>query len=68
MIRPEILSDTEYGFCRKPDTSRAKTGFRTDQDFPDSKAVHDRIEARLRWIGLNDPALKEAYDTLHSMD
>jgi hypothetical protein len=38
------------------------------QDFPDSKAVQERIEAKLKSTGLNDPALKEAYDTLHAMD
>ena len=47
---------------------QSKDRFWTDQDLPGSKAVHDRIEAKLRSIGLNDPALKEAYDTLHAVD
>jgi hypothetical protein len=42
--------------------------FQDIQDFPDSKAVQERIEAKLKSTGLNDPALKEAYDTLHAMD
>jgi hypothetical protein len=42
--------------------------FWTDRDFPQSKAVHDRIEAKLKSTGLNDSGLREAYDTLHAMD
>jgi hypothetical protein len=45
-----------------------KDRFWTDQDFPDSKAVQEPIEAKLKSIGLNDPALKEAFDTLRAMD
>jgi hypothetical protein len=41
--------------------------FWTDQDFPGSKAVQERIETKLQSIGLNDPAIKEAYATLHAM-
>jgi hypothetical protein len=41
--------------------------FWTDQDFPGSKAVQERIETKLQSIGLNDPAMKEAYATLHAM-
>jgi hypothetical protein len=69
------LDDTQgdafrYGiwFLREAGYFQPKDRFWTDQDFPDSKAVHDQIEARLRSIGLSDPALKEAYDTLHAMD
>ena len=59
-----------YGiwFLQETGYFQIKDRFWTDQDFPDSKAVHDRIEAKLRSIGLNDPALKEAYDTLHAVD
>ena len=69
------LDDTQgdafrYGiwFLQEAGYFQSKDRFWTDQDFPDSKAVHDQIEAKLRSIGLNDPALKEAYDTLHAMD
>ncbi len=74
-FRVSDLDDTpgdsfRYGiwFLQETGYFRSKDRFWTDQDFPDSKAVHDRIEAKLRSIGLNDPALKEAYDTLHAMD
>jgi hypothetical protein len=40
--------------------------FWTDQDFPQSAAIRDRIEARLRSTGLDDPRLKEAYETLEA--
>jgi len=69
------LDDTQgdafrYGiwFLQEAGYFQRKDRFWTDQDFPDSQAVHDQIEARLRLIGISDPALKEAYDTLHSMD
>jgi hypothetical protein len=69
------LDDTQgdafrYGiwFLQEAGYFQRKDRFWTDEDFPDSKAVHDRIEAKLRSIGLNDPALKEAYDTLRAMD
>lgn len=52
----------EAGYFRRGDR------FWTDQDFPDAKAVHDRIEAKLESIGPNDSGLKEAYDTLHSAE
>jgi len=69
------LDDTQgdafrYGiwFLQEAGYFQRKDRFWTDQDFPDSKTVHDRIEARLRSIGINDPALKEAYDALHAME
>jgi hypothetical protein len=59
----------EYGvyFLAETGYFQRKDRFWTDQDFPQGKAVHDRIEARLKSIGLNDPRLKEAYDTLQSV-
>jgi hypothetical protein len=51
---------TEAGYFRRDDR------FWTDEQFPESKAVHDRIEAKLKSTGLNDPALKEAYETLQT--
>jgi hypothetical protein len=69
------LDDTQgdafrYGiwFLQEAGYFQRKDRFWTDQDFPDSRAVHDQIEAKLRSIGLSDPALKEAYETLHAMD
>jgi hypothetical protein len=38
--------------------------FWADKDFPEAEAVRNRILARLRSIGLNDPGLKDAYETL----
>jgi hypothetical protein len=59
-----------YGvwFLQEAGYFQRKDRFWTDQDFPDSKTVQERIEAKLKSTGLNDPALKEAYDTLHAMD
>jgi hypothetical protein len=59
-----------YGiwFLQEAGYFQRKDRFWTDQDFPDSRAVQQRIEAKLKSIGLNDPALKEAYDTLHAID
>ena len=69
------LDDTQgdayrYGiwFLQEAGYFQRKDRFWTDQDFPDSKAVRERIEVKLKSIGLNDPALREAYDTLHATD
>lgn len=69
------LDDTQgdayrYGiwFLEEAGYFQRKDRFWTDQDFPDSKAVQERIEAKLKSIGLNDPALKEAYDSLRPVD
>lgn len=69
------LDDTQgdafrYGICFLQEAGyfQRRDRFWTDQDFPGSNAIHDQISARLRSIGLNDPALKEAYETLHAMD
>jgi hypothetical protein len=45
---------------------QSKDRFWTNQQFPESKTVHDRIEAKLKSMVLSDPGLKEAYDTLQS--
>jgi hypothetical protein len=52
----------ELGYFQRKDR------FWTDQEFPGSRAVHDRIEAKLRSMGTGDPGLKEAYDTLQAFD
>jgi hypothetical protein len=59
-----------YGiwFLQEAGYFQRKDRFWTDQDFPDADQVRRHIEARLQIIGLNDPALREAYDTLHAMD
>jgi len=69
------LDDTEgdayrYGvwFLQETGYFQRKDRFWTDQDFPESKAVRERIEAKLKSIGLSDPGLKEAYETLHSVE
>jgi hypothetical protein len=45
-----------------------KDRFWTDEQFPKSKAVHDRIEARLKSIGLSDSGIDEAYNTLRGVN
>ncbi|MGC9995313.1 MAG: hypothetical protein ABSE79_08315 [Terriglobia bacterium] len=50
----------ETGYFRRQDR------FWTDQDFPGAQAVRDRIEAKLKSIGLGDPGLKDAYETLET--
>jgi hypothetical protein len=39
--------------------------FWTNQQFPNSKLVHDRIAARLRSTGLTDSGMKDAWDALN---
>jgi hypothetical protein len=65
----DTLGDAySYGvsFLRETGYFRPEERFWTDQDFPNAKAVADRIEAKLKSIGLNDPGLKDAYETLHA--
>jgi hypothetical protein len=59
-----------YGiwFLQESGYFQRKDRFWTDQDFPGADQVRRRIEARLQTIGLNDPAIQEAYHTLHAMD
>ena len=45
---------------------RRKERFWTDQDFAQAKEAHDRIEVPLRQIGLKDPGLRDAYETLRA--
>lgn len=53
-----FLEDT--GYFRRADR------FWTNQDFPNSRAVHARIAAKLNSIGLSDSGLREAYQTLQT--
>ena len=59
-----------YGiwFLQETGYFERKDRFWTDRDFPQADQVRRNIEARLQAIGLGDPALREAYDTLHAMD
>jgi hypothetical protein len=59
-----------YGiwFLQETGYFQRKNRFWTDQDFPEADQVRHRIESRLQAIGLNDPALQEAYDTLRAID
>lgn len=56
----EFLRDTGY-FQRE-------RRFWTDREFPEAKAVQDKIEGKLRATGLSDPGMKSAYEMLHAMD
>jgi hypothetical protein len=67
----ETLGDAYlYGVCFLRETGyfRRQDRFWTDRDFPAAKAVHDHIEAKLKGIALNDPGLKDAYQTLRDID
>ena len=67
----ETVGDAySYGvsFLREAGYFQRDKRFWTDQDFPQAKAVHDRIEAKIQSIGLNDPGLKDTYNTLHAME
>ena len=67
----DTLGDAySYGvsFLRETGYFRREDRFWTDQDFPDAKAVHDRIEAKLKSIGLDDSGLKDAYERLQSLE
>jgi hypothetical protein len=67
----DTLGDAySYGvsFLHETGYFRRKDRFWTDQDFPEAKAVHDRIEAKLKSIGLDDAGLKDAYERLQSLE
>ena len=65
----DTLGDAyRYGvwFLQEAGYFNRRQRFWTDEDFPESKTVRDHIEAKLKSMGLGDPALKEAYDSLQS--
>jgi hypothetical protein len=67
----DTLGDAySYGvsFLKDVGYFRSQDRFWIDQDFPEAKAVRDHIESKLKQIGLNDPGLKDAYETLHSVE
>jgi hypothetical protein len=59
-----------YGvsFLRETGHFRREDRFWTDQDFPEAKVVRDRIEAKLKSIGLQRPGVEDAYETLHAVE
>jgi len=59
-----------YGvdFLRETGYFRREDRFWTDQQFPESKSVQNHIEGKLTSMGLKDEGLKEAYNTLHSLE
>jgi len=52
-----FLSETGY--------FESNNRFWTNQDFPEAKAVHDQIQAKLMSVGLKSSGLKDAYETLN---
>jgi hypothetical protein len=67
----ETLGDAfSYGvsFLREAGYFQREDRFWTDQEFPNANVVRDRIEAKLKSIGLNDPGIKDAYETLHTLE
>jgi hypothetical protein len=63
---PFTLGDAfSYGvwFLRDAGYFQRQARFWTDQDFPEAKIIRDRVLARLKGIGLNDPGLKDASET-----
>lgn len=63
----ETLGDAYcYGvyFLNETGYFKSNKRFWTNQPFPDAKSVNDRIKSKIFSIGLNDPRLKDAYNTL----
>jgi hypothetical protein len=67
----DTLGDAfQYGvsFLRDVGYFQRKRRFWTDQDFPQAKAVCENIRAKLKSIGLDDPGLKDAYESLPPLE
>jgi hypothetical protein len=67
----DTLGDAyNYGvsFLRETGYFQPEKRFWTDEDFPQANAVRERIMAKLQSIGLNDPGLKDAYESLRKME
>ena len=63
----DTLGDAyNYGvsFLRETGYFQREKRFWTDEDFPQANSVRERIMAKLHSIGLNDPGLKDAYESL----
>ena len=56
----------DYGvsFLNQAGYFRSEDRFWTDQQFPEANAVRERLQVKLRSIGLSDPGVKDAYDQL----
>ena len=64
----DTLGDAySYGvsFLNETGYFKSKKRFWTNQPFPEAKTVHDRIKSKIISIGLNDPELKDAFETLN---
>ena len=59
----------EYGVAFLIETGyfQRSNRFWTDQDFPQATTVRDRNESRLKLMGLTDPKLKDAYNSLRAL-
>ncbi len=59
----------DYGvsFLKETGYFRRENRFWTDEEFPESGAIRDRIEAKLRSMGLKDPGMKDAYEQLQGV-
>lgn len=60
---------TSYGvsFLRETGYFSRQERFWTNGDFPEAAGVRARIEARIKSIGLNDPGIRDAWETLESI-
>jgi hypothetical protein len=60
---------TSYGvsFLREAGYFSRQERFWTNEEFPDAAGVRGRIEARIKSIGLNDPGVRDAWETLGSI-
>lgn len=58
-----------YGvsFLREAGYFSRQERFWTDQEFPDAGPVKARIEAKIKSIGLNDPGVRDAWETLEAV-
>ncbi len=53
------------GFLSETGYFESKNRFWTNQNFPEAKTVHNKIEAKLMSIGLKSSGLRDAYETLN---
>jgi hypothetical protein len=64
------LFDSQVPKCEGPGApgyfSRQER-FWTNEEFPDAAGVRGRTEARIKSIGLNDPSIQDAWETLGSI-
>jgi hypothetical protein len=60
---------TSYGvsFLREAGYFSRQERFWTNEEFPGAEGVRARIEGRIKSIGLNDPGVRDAWETLESV-